>query len=248
MFTAITDHILPSMCRHVEGVTCQVCQYEQEIPLPFLPEMIFPNNTLTLRANLMPDEIFLQFNAYDALKMVDSTELPDVQVGPSKCWQEARKEMPVRSFEKPFDWTYTSEYKGTVGPSVRVEPTEERIDFEKLKRREAINFYGQMTLYEDELADHGCAEMTVRVRVMPSCYFILCRFYLRVDGVLVRVCETRVFGEKSKPHAIREWSKREALYAQLKPQELKDVLDPNLISQMLPTVATQNDVLYYPEA
>ena len=59
--------------------------------------------------------------------------------------------------------------------------------------------------------------MTVRVRVMPSCYFILCRFYLRVDGVLVRVCETRVFGEKSKPYAIREWSKREALYAQLKP-------------------------------
>jgi type 2A phosphatase activator TIP41 len=40
-----------------------------------------------------------------------------------------------------------------------VEPTEERIDLEKLKRKDPIHFYAQLSLYEDELHDHGIAEV-----------------------------------------------------------------------------------------
>jgi type 2A phosphatase activator TIP41 len=227
----------------VEGETCPVCQYEQELGLPFLPEMIFPNNRLSLSLKTAADNVFIEFNTFDALKMVDTTKSPDFQVGPSSVWQEARKE--TRNFEHPFDWTYTSDYKGTLGPNVEVKETSETIDFEMLKRREPISFYNQMTLYEDELADHGCAEMTLRVRVMPTCFFILCRFYLRVDGVMVRVCETRVFARKGKSYAIREWTRREATYAQLRPQDRERVLDPNLISQSLPIVSSENVALFY---
>ena len=45
----------------------------------------------------------------------------------------------------------------------QVTPTEEKIDVEKLKVREQIMFYEEITLFEDELADHGCAILTVKM-------------------------------------------------------------------------------------
>lgn len=42
---------------------------------------------------------------------------------------------------------------------LQAEPTTETIDMEKLKQQDEIGFYAQITLYEDELADHGCAEV-----------------------------------------------------------------------------------------
>jgi type 2A phosphatase activator TIP41 len=35
-------------------------------------------------------------------------------------------------------------------------------------------------LYEDELADNGLAAMSVKCRVMPSCFFVLLRYWLRI--------------------------------------------------------------------
>lgn len=42
---------------------------------------------------------------------------------------------------------------------LQVVPSDETISIEKLKRRDPINFYSQLMLYEDELADHGCSEV-----------------------------------------------------------------------------------------
>lgn len=50
---------------------------------------------------------------------------------------------------------------------------------------------------------------------MPSSFFILCRFYLRVDDVLIRIIDTRIFYETNKTYMIREWSRREATYEQI---------------------------------
>jgi hypothetical protein len=33
------------------------------------------------------------------------------------------------------------------------------IDYERLKRKDPIQFYTEITLYEDELADNGCAQV-----------------------------------------------------------------------------------------
>jgi type 2A phosphatase activator TIP41 len=60
--------------------------------------------------------------------------------------------------------------------------------------------------------------MTIRVRVMPTCFFVLCRFYLRIDHVMVRVCDTRLLGEIGQDYVLREWSLREAKYSELSPQ------------------------------
>lgn len=64
---------------------------------------------------------------------------------------------------KPFDWTFSSDYKGTVtGPAI-INDTEERINIERLKQKEKILFYQELMLYEDELHDNGIASCTVKI-------------------------------------------------------------------------------------
>ncbi|KAE9417751.1 hypothetical protein Angca_008407, partial [Angiostrongylus cantonensis] len=136
-----------------------------------------------------------------------------IKVAPSSAWQEARQGVAEKT-TRPFDWTFTSKYAGTIS-GCTVEPSDEAIDLERLKRQEPIGFYSQVTLYEDELADHGTTQMSVRLRVMPGFFFVLMRFYLRIDRVIVRVCDTRVVGDNDKDYVIREWSLREAKVAAL---------------------------------
>ena len=51
---------------------------------------------------------------------------------------------------------------------------------------------------------------------MPDTFLVLCRFYLRVDHVMVRILDTRLYGEgENDEFMIREWTKREANYSQL---------------------------------
>jgi type 2A phosphatase activator TIP41 len=64
---------------------------------------------------------------------------------------------------KPFDWTFSNDYKGTITGPVQVTPTEERIDIEKLKEKEKILFYQELMLYEDELHDNGISSCTIKI-------------------------------------------------------------------------------------
>ena len=79
---------------------------------------------------------------------------------------------------------------GTVD-KFQCEPTDLQINYEKLKIEEKMLFYDEVVLYEDELDDNGCTKLSVKLRVMPSGFFLLQRFYLRVDATLVRVHDTR---------------------------------------------------------
>ena len=56
-----------------------------------------------------------------------------------------------------------------------------------------ILHYGEIVLYEDELADRGYTKVYVRFRVMKDCFFALMRSYTRVDHVLARILDTRIF-------------------------------------------------------
>ena len=57
-------------------------------------------------------------------------------------------------------------------------------------------------------------------RVMPSLLFILLRFYLRVDDVLVRTNDTRYFHEIGTDHMLREFTSKESRIADLKVGEM----------------------------
>lgn len=46
---------------------------------------------------------------------------------------------------------------------LKVEETDERIDMEKLKIREKIHFFGDIMLFEDELADNGRSVLSIKI-------------------------------------------------------------------------------------
>lgn len=75
-----------------------------------------------------------------------------------------RSDQPhVEHEAKPFDWTFTTDYSGTLLGGLKAEPSDIHIDLEKLKRREQILFYSDVTLFEDELHDNGTAICSVKI-------------------------------------------------------------------------------------
>jgi type 2A phosphatase activator TIP41 len=86
---------------------------------------------------------------------------------------------------------------------------EREIPVELLKRRDPILFADEVVLYESELDDNGISVMTVKVRVMAQRMLLLCRLYMRLDGVVVRVRDTRVYVDFEKEVVIREYTARE---------------------------------------
>lgn len=223
--TATESHILKS-----EGPERE--KFESQLELPQFPEMVFANNILRLEH---AGEFGIEFNTLDALKMVDAHH-DHLKVSVSEAWQEARADSEhIKEVIKPFDWTYTTEYKGTVfgndGSQLKVSDTTERIDMEKLMVREKIMFYADILLFEDELADNGTSILNVKIRVMPTSFFILMRLFMRVDNVMVRINDTRLYHEAENNYILREFTSRD--------DHIKDIKAP-------PHVLTQpNEVQKY---
>ncbi|KAJ2780491.1 Tap42 interacting protein [Coemansia javaensis] len=175
-----------------------------------VPEMIFGNSYL--RARHCATGHTLELRALDALRLVDTG--PDsakaVQVRIAEGWTESSRHNrgDITDVIKPFDWTFTTRYRGTAS-GLAFAASDTGIDYQKLMVREEILFYDENVLYEDDLGDNGCSQLAYRVRVMPSGFFVLQRFFLRVDGVLFRIFDTRIYHEFGSDAVIREFSTRE---------------------------------------
>ncbi|KAI2660147.1 TIP41-like protein [Labeo rohita] len=154
--------------------------------------MLFGDNVLRIQH---ADGFGIEFNAIDALKRVNNLQ-DSVKVACAQEWQESRAESEAsKEVVKRYDWTYTTDYRGTLlgeHTQMKVTPTAERIDMEKLRAREQIKFFEDVLLFEDELHDHGVSMINVKIRVMPTSFFLLLRFFLRVDGVMIRINDTRL--------------------------------------------------------
>ena len=59
---------------------------------------------------------------------------------------------------------------------------------------------------------------------MPSGLFILQRFYLRVDDVLIRINDTRVYFERGANYILREYTSRESRTKDLKVADRKIII------------------------
>lgn len=71
-------------------------------------------------------------------------------------------------------------------------------------------------LYEDELADNGISILSVKIRVMPERLLILQRFFMRLDGVLFRLRDTRLFIEFETGEIVKQYQAREDTYANVR--------------------------------
>ena len=136
--------------------------------LPHLPDMVFSKNGLSI---VHEKGFGLRFDPVDALKTVNAHE-DLVHVAMSKEWLEARSDhADINKIAKRYDWTYTpTDYKGTLSSDndqkskgTAVTPSDEKIDYEKLKIQERILFFDEIILYEDELDDNGVAKLSIKI-------------------------------------------------------------------------------------
>lgn len=88
----------------------------------------------------------------------------------------------------------------------------EEIPIDKLGKDNPILEYGEIPLFEDEFGDKGDCKANVRFRVMADCFFVLQRVYVRVDAVLVRILDTRVYHEFGSHKIYRDFCQLEATY------------------------------------
>lgn len=193
-------------------------ELNQFVQLPHFPDMLFTKNGLSLQHSSLGFGI--RFDPIEALKTVNPTE--GIHVSMSKLWLEARsKHADINKIAKPYDWTFTpTNYKGSIlnenpNSTLIASPTEEKIDYERLKVQETIVFFDEIILYEDELDDNGISKLSLKIRAMPSGVFILQRFFLRVDDTLIRCIDTRVYHDWSKDYILREYSERESKTSEL---------------------------------
>lgn len=243
------SHILHSKC-YKDGECCAdskdvcfFCLYNRELQLPHMPDMVFPQNTLSL---LHQSGCSIDFNALDALKRVSNGKL-SIKIACADEWLESRQDVGHLEHVHPFDWTFTTDYKGTIEGDMKVEPTDLKLDMNKLRQKEKILFYHDLTLFEDELHDNGIAVCSVKIRVMPSSFFVLLRFFLRVDNVKIRINDTRLFHEFETAYILREYTSREANISDLQvPHSI--LTEPNEVAQFLPLVTAINEKLILPSS
>lgn len=76
--------------------------------------------------------------------------------------------------------------------------------------------YGEIIFFEDELSDRGCSKSYVRYRVMNDCWFVLLRYYLRLDKVAVRILDTRIFHKFGTKEIIRDFMHKESSWESLR--------------------------------
>ena len=110
--------------------------------------------------------------------------------------------------------------KGT-GFSAYLETTEEEIPIGNLKENNPIIWANVINLWEDELGDNGISNCEFRFRVMNDCFFGLLRHYLRVDDVMIRIYDTRIYHEFGRNYMIREFTVKEDTYEALKEKGFK---------------------------
>lgn len=169
--------------------------------------------------------------------------IPDhLEVKQAEIWKkkDTTKIKDFTQIEIVSDWTYSTPYKGTYSfisnrceslknatdlaitstatsqQKFRIEITQDQIPYGKLGPENPIKHSAQIYLFECDLEDCGYTMAQVRFRIMKDCFFVLFRYYLRVDGVCVRVLDTRIYHEFGTNTILREFKHLESKWSHIK--------------------------------
>lgn len=168
-------------------------------------------------------------------------------------WRPQTDNPDVRELQVTSDWTCSTSYWGSTYriadgerrllDSNAWQATEETLPMELLRRQDEISWYQEILFWEDELADNGLCRLSVRVRVMPSFWFVLLLCEMRVDNVLLREVATRLFCSFDSDYVLREWTWKEATYEALQARGVKIVENPQISHESIGTVLlSESDV------
>lgn len=129
--------------------------------------------------------------------------------------------------------------------------TDKTIDYNMLRRPDPIQFFQSLILYEDELHDNGVSQMSIKLRVMPTCFFVLLRVFLRVDGVVVRVRDTRLFHVFGTHSVLRETKLQEVKFTMMAelglPTDTSSYKNADVVGGMLKPTLLYTEELIIPQ-
>ncbi|ODA82794.1 hypothetical protein RJ55_01303 [Drechmeria coniospora] len=222
-----------------------------------LPEMIFGDNLVAVTH--VPSGWTLAFNTPDALDAVDKTDKNMLRVAYARDWESTREgtTRTIKEVVKPYDWSYSTTYAGTVVDAGRSNasfgPTDHQIPIELLKRRDPILFFDEVVLFESELDDNGISLYSAKLRVHEKRMLLLCRLFMRLDNVLIRIRDTRVYIDFETDQVIREYTAKEAAFADVQKAlfmsgRLPDAVtvglrDPNVLDPLLAVVHHKTEII-----
>ena len=199
----------------------EIEHFESILGVP-VPEMIFGNNKVeVLNSN---KNLHICFNSLDALRTVSVDNKDILKVSYADEWFKSRAKAHhndddvLMEIIKPYDWTYTTHYFGTdltVPEGGFVHDDSYTIPHDKLTKHNPILFFNDMTLFEDELGDNGISTLNIKIRVMHDCMLVLQRSFVRVDNVLVRIHDTRLYVDFEENLVVREFKRQQQDYDKL---------------------------------
>ena len=158
----------------------------------------------------------------------------DVKVQYHNEWKDIKIDRDdIQTIQPKEDWTFCSPYMGSFthlsssplsglfpevkanDSPIKVEETNMPLPVERLGQNNPIINYIETRLYEDELNDNGVSETKFRFRIMKDCFFGLLRSYLRVDNVIVRNIDTRIFYSFGENYILGNFQVKEITYEEL---------------------------------
>lgn len=192
-----------------------------QIGIP-MPEMIFGDNLVSITH--LPSGWTIAFTTPDALDAVDKTDKHMLKVAYARDWESTREDttQKIKEVVKPYDWSYSTTYDGTIeqpedaATQYKLEPTTKTIPIELLKRRDPMLFFDEVVLFESELDDNGVSIYSAKVRVHEKRMLLLVRLFMRLDNVIVRIRDTRVYVDFETDEVIREYTAKEGTFAEVK--------------------------------
>ena len=129
-----------------------------------------------------------------------------------------------------MDWSFSSPYMGhitsinncimnkyyhKINETKKFKIEKSNIIFPETKVENVLN-YNQVQFFEDELGDIGLSEGKIGFGVMDECFLGLMRCYLRVDNMLVRNIDTKIYHKFGEKYIIRNFTVKEKTYDELK--------------------------------
>ena len=125
------------------------------------------------------------------------------------------------SFSSPYIGHITSinnccisKYYNKINETKKFQIEKSDIKFPETKVENVLN-YNQVHFFEDELGDIGFSEGKIGFGVMNECFLGLMRCYLRVDNMLVRNIDTKIYHKFGDKYIIRNFLVKEKTYDEL---------------------------------
>ena len=203
---------------------------EYKLYISHLPEICYGFNRLFL-VNKSKNFVY-EFTPFQMLSLTNNNirkkllKEKEIYYIPNKA-----KSQYTRSEEgsNEVDWSFSSPYMGHITSinnseinkfypdmksTKKFEIKKSNNTFPETKVEKMLN-YNQIHFFEDELGDIGFSEGKIGFGIMEDCFLGLMRSYLRVDNMVVRNIDTKIYYKFGDNHIIRNFTVKEKNYDEL---------------------------------